>query len=69
MAIILRTEMQFISVPQSTVVVHSLTGIRYRKDTDTAWYPQNDPFPAGIRHRDMVLMAFRGGQFAVESTA
>lgn len=67
MATSLATEMDFISAPVSTVVRNSVTGIRYRKDTLTAWYPQNDPFPAGIRHRDMVLMAYsQRAEFVVE---
>lgn len=67
MATSLKTEMDFHSAPMSTVVRNVTTGIRYRKATETAWYPLDDPFPVGIRHYHMALMRiYRRAEFVVE---
>lgn len=65
MATTLTTELELHQAPLSTVVVNPATGFRYMKYTDTAWYPQGIQFPAGIRHRDMIIMAWPHG-FVVE---
>jgi hypothetical protein len=61
MAITLTTELALSQAPLSTVVVNPATGFRYCKSTPTAWYPMDLAFPAGIRHRDMILMAWPHG--------